>query len=239
MSDAQFRVFGLDRQLYGPVPTGTLQEWARDGRVLRDAWVHVETLDAWRRAETVTELDGLFPGESAKPVSGIDADPVSSTSGVPAKVLTRLKLFGDFTHEELEPFAREMLEQSFRPFSFVVQQGTMGDSMYFVIQGRVGISTKGQVADAFLVGLNIGDTFGEMSIFDPAPRSADVRAENEVIVLKLTADSVQRICRDSPAAGTKFVWNVARLLSARIRAMDRRAASAKDLDAAGRPLGRG
>ncbi len=231
MSNAQFRVFGLDRQVYGPVPVATIQEWARDGRIQRDTWLHVEALDSWRRAETVHELHEAFPAETGRGEGGPESVPASSRSGVPAKVLQRLKLFSDFSAEELEPFAREMVEQAFRPFSFVVQQGTQGDAMYFIIQGRVGVSAKGQVTDAFLVGLNIGDTFGEMSIFDPAPRSADVRAENDVVVLKLSAESVRRICAEAPTAGTKFVWNVSRLLSARIRAMDRRAASAKDMDA--------
>ncbi|MCC6233002.1 MAG: cyclic nucleotide-binding domain-containing protein [Verrucomicrobiales bacterium] len=122
----------------------------------------------------------------------------------------------------------------FRAFSHVVRQGSAGDAMFFVIQGRVGISTRGQVAEAFLTTLNVGDAFGEMALFDPAPRSADVRAETDVIVLRLTAEALQTVCREAPAAGNKFLWNAARLLSARIRSMDRRAATAKDMDAAGR-----
>ena len=234
MSDASFRLFGFDRQLYGPVGADTLREWAADGRIQRDSWVFVDALDSWRRAEQVHELDPSFPPEPHDPAKGLETAPASSTTGVPAKLLTRLKLFAGFGPDDLEPFAREMVEQVFRPFSFIVQQGTPGDSMYFIIQGRVGISAKGQLADAFLAGLNVGDTFGEMSIFDPGPRSADVRAETDVVALMLSADALRRICDQSPAAGNRFVWQVARLLSSRIRAMDRRAASAKDMDAVGR-----
>lgn len=237
MSDSAFRVFGLDRQVYGPVPVGTLVEWARDGRIQPATWIHQEGKDVWSRADDLPELDPVFPDPNAvpgTPKSGPEATPASAKSGVPAKVLTRLKVFADFPPEELEPFARQMEELSFRPFSFIVQQGTPGDAMYFVIQGRVGVSTRGQVTEAFLVALNIGDTFGEMSLFDPAPRSADVRAENDVVVLKLSVEALQRVCQEAPAAANRFLWSMARMLSARIRTMTRRAASAKDMDAAGK-----
>lgn len=237
MSDAAFRVFGLDRQVYGPVPAATLIDWAKDGRIQPGTWIHQEGRDVWCRADDLAELDAVFPDPNATPggaAAGKDSSPASTKSGVPPKVLTRLKVFADFPPEELEPFAREMVELSFRPFTYIVQQGTPGDAMYFVIQGKVGVSTKGQVTESFLVALNIGDTFGEMSLFDPAPRSADVRAENDVIVLKLSSEALQKVCREAPAAANRFLWSTSRMLSARIRTMDRRAASAKDLDAAGK-----
>lgn len=234
MPEPVFRVFGLDRQLYGPVPLSTLQDWARDGRVLADAWVHVEVegREAWRRANDVDEIEAIFETARLAKGGGESESPTAATAGVSQKALRQLKIFGDFTPEELEPFAQEMIEQAFRPFSYIVRQGSHGDAMYFVIQGRVGVSTKGQVAEAFLVSLNMGESFGEMSLFDPGPRSADVRAETEVLVLKLGLDSLRKICKEAPSAANRFLWNVSRMLASRVRAMDRRAASAKDLGAA-------
>lgn len=230
-AETEFRVLGLDRQAYGPVSAATLIEWSGAGRVQPTTWVYVEKADTWRRAEDLKILEPVFAPAAA---AGGESGPAVSRSGVPAKVLTRLKAFAELGPEELEPFAREMIEESYRPFSSIVQQGSHGDAMYFVIQGKVGVSTKGQVSESFLVALNIGETFGEMSLFDPGPRSADVRAENDVVVLKLTAEALQRVCRDAPAAANRFLWNVARLLSARVRSMDRRAATAKDLSSSGR-----
>jgi CRP-like cAMP-binding protein len=186
---------------------------------------------------TCQELESVFQPTAPMPDAPGNADgPAASKSGVATKVLTRLKVFSDMSAEDLAPFAQEMIEQSFRPLTYIVQQGSHGDAMSFVIQGKVGVSTRGQVTESFLVALNIGETFGEMSLFDPGPRSADVRAENDVVVLKLTSDALAKVCREAPAAGNKFLWNVARFLSARVRSMDKRTASAKDLDAAGKGI---
>lgn len=224
----------MDGKTYGPVPATSLLEWAGDGRVQRETWIHVEPGDLWRRAEELEELASVFAVQTcASSVPGHVVGPAASQAGVAPKHLTRLKVFSDFSPAELEPFAKQMVEQSFRPFSLIVTQGSHGDAMYFIIQGKVGISTKGQVAESFLVTLGIGDTFGEMSLFDPGPRSADVRAENDVVVLKLTADALAQLRTEAPVAAGKFLWNIARLLSARVRAMDKKAASAKDMDAAG------
>jgi CRP/FNR family cyclic AMP-dependent transcriptional regulator len=237
MGDADFRVFGLDRQVYGPVSATTLLEWARDGRVQRDTWVHWEADDQWRRAEKSPQLEPHFKAEVSS-AAGRDASagPAEAKSGVAPRVLNRLRAFTDMTPEELAPFAAEMVEESYRPFSFIVRQGDLGDAMYFVLQGKVGVSTEGQITESFLVALTIGDTFGEMSLFDPSPRSAHVRAENDVIVLKFTADALRRVCETAPGPATKFLRNMARLLSARVRTMDKRAATARDLDAASREI---
>ncbi len=237
MAEATFRVYGLDRVVYGPVSVATLIEWARDGRVQVGSWVYADAGDTWRRAEDLPELESVFKITAPMPdAPGNLSEPLESHAGVATRVLTRLKVFSDMSPEDLTPFAREVIEQSFRPFTYIVQQGSHGDAMFFVIQGKVGVSTRGQVTESFLVALNIGETFGEMSLFDPGPRSADVRAENDVIVLKLTADALEKICREAPAGANRFLWNIARLLSARVRAMDKRAASAKDLDAAGKAI---
>lgn len=223
--------------MYGPVSAATLVEWAKDGRVQAGTWIHADVGDSWKRADDVPELESVFKPAAAAPDAPGNMDgPAASKSGVAPKVLTRLKVFSEMSAEDLAPFAQEMMEQSFRPFTYIVQQGSHGDAMFFVIQGKVGVSTRGQVTESFLVALNIGETFGEMSLFDPGPRSADVRAENDVIVLKLTADALAKVCREAPAAGNKFLWNVARFLSARVRSMDRRTATAKDLDAAGKQI---
>jgi hypothetical protein len=44
------------------------------------------------------------------------------------------------------------------------------------------------------------------------------------------------VCETAPGPATKFLRNMARLLSARVRTMDKRAATARDLDAASREI---
>ncbi|MBX3747822.1 MAG: cyclic nucleotide-binding domain-containing protein [Verrucomicrobiae bacterium] len=229
MGAMEYRILGSDRLIYGPVPEATLLEWIGEGRVQRDTWVHSDPGDLWQRAGGVSALKAVFDGEEV-------AEPASAKAGVSARTLTRLRAFAELSPEDLEPFARATVEETYRPFTHIVRQGNHGDAMYFVIQGKVGVSTRGQVSESFLMALQVGDTFGEMSLFDPGPRSADVRAETDVVVLKLTAEGLRKVCEEAPAAANRFLWNMARVLAARMRMMDRRAAAAKDMDAVGREV---
>ena len=59
-SSSEFRVLGLDRQVYGPVSSETLVEWARAGRVQDSTWIYLEKPDTWRRAEDLKVLEPVF-----------------------------------------------------------------------------------------------------------------------------------------------------------------------------------
>jgi len=63
-----------------------------------------------------------------------------------------------------------------------------------------------------------GDFFGDIALFDHGPRSADVVANVDSTLLKITATAFDRLTREAPALATPFLQATARTLSARIRA---------------------
>jgi CRP-like cAMP-binding protein len=67
-----------------------------------------------------------------------------------------------------------------------------------------------------------GDIFGEMALFDQGPRSADVVANVDSALLKLTATAFQRLTREAPSLATPFLQATSRTLAARIRADNKR-----------------
>jgi len=69
-----------------------------------------------------------------------------------------------------------MQTASFHPGETILSEGEPGDSAYLIVKGSVEV-TVGEGASARVVGmLGAGDVFGEMSLIDPGPRSATVRA---------------------------------------------------------------
>ena len=68
---------------------------------------------------------------------------------------------------------------SFRAGDVILAEGTAGDTAYLIVSGSVEV-TVGKGARARQLGtLGAGDVFGEMSLIEPGPRSATVRAATD------------------------------------------------------------
>jgi CRP-like cAMP-binding protein len=104
----------------------------------------------------------------------------------------------------------------------VFQQGEPGDAMYLVMSGELRARTLINGKETILATFGPGEFFGDMALFDHGPRSADVVANTESILFKITADSFNRLTREAPALATPFLQATARTLSARIRADNKR-----------------
>ena len=66
----------------------------------------------------------------------------------------------------------------------VVKQGDTGDGMYFILQGELRARVMVGEKETILATFGPGDFFGDMSLFDRGPRSADVIANVDSVVLK-------------------------------------------------------
>src|SRR6185295_16550585 len=90
---------------------------------------------------------------------------------------------------------------------FVVVAGRL--EAYRVVGGRERRVTE----------FHCGALIGEMAFIDGRPRSAAVRALTDAEVLRIRAADVQVLCRSEPTLGLKLVWEIAKVLSARVRRM--------------------
>ena len=105
---------------------------------------------------------------------------------------------------------------------YIVEEGDEGQELYVVLEGKVLISKyiPGAGEEALAV-LERGDFFGEMSLIDGEPRSADARAhEGPVTLLALDQQTIQEMLALDPAASLEFVRLLCRLLSKRLREID-------------------
>ena len=76
--------------------------------------------------------------------------------------------------------------------------------------------------ESILATFGPGDFFGEMALFDQGPRSADIVANVDSTLLRLSAGSFERLTRQAPNLAAPFLQATARTLSARIRADNKR-----------------
>lgn len=67
-----------------------------------------------------------------------------------------------------------------------------------------------------------GDFFGEISLLDQGPRSADVVANEQSLLLKITAQAFERMKKEAPDVALPFLFNVSRSVVTRMRTLTKR-----------------
>ena len=86
------------------------------------------------------------------------------------------------------------------------------------LRARVVIGEQEMILSTF----GPGEFFGDMSLFDNGPRSADVVANVDCALLKISTAAFNRLTREAPALATPFLQATARTLAARIRSDNKR-----------------
>ncbi len=216
----EFFIWGVDLAAYGPVELSTLVEWIKDGRVLAETWIFTGSAGSWLRAAEIPELVKLkvFLGS----ISATEFATAVSSAGIKPGSLRRIKILAGLNDAQLAHLAQFMLLERVPQWAVVVKQGDPGDAMYLIIDGelRARITTNGK--ETILATFGPGDFFGDMALFDNGPRSADVVANKDSTVLKLSTIAFERLVREAPDLAAPFLQATAKTLAARIRADNKR-----------------
>ncbi|HYN20967.1 MAG TPA: cyclic nucleotide-binding domain-containing protein [Thermoanaerobaculia bacterium] len=136
----------------------------------------------------------------------------------------KIRLFREqgISRKELITLAAFSKEKRFAAGASLFQEGDEGSEMYVVLEGRVIISKfiPGAGEEALAI-LERGDFFGEMSLIDGEPRSADARAySGQLTVLALDQETVREVLAMDPHAALEFLQLLCRLIANRLREID-------------------
>ena len=219
-TETGFIVWGMDQTAYGPVELPTLVAWVKDERVTADTWVYAAKNSSWQKASEVPELQMFF--QSKKGGAAADVAALATPRGLDPRALRRIKILGGMTDEQLEHFAQFVEVEKVPQWSVIVKQGDPGDSMYFILEGELRARINVMGRETILATLGAGDFFGDISLFDQGPRSADVVANSDSVVVKVSAVGFDKLAKEAPEIATPFLRAVGRTLSARIRTDNKR-----------------
>ncbi len=218
-SGTGYRIWGVDNVVYGPVDMPMLVAWIKEERVTAKTWVYSEQADAWKQAGKMPDFQMFFrPGGRATTGVSDDTEVFARNPGT----LRRVKIFADFSDEQLQRFVQFMGVQRVKQWTEIVKQGQEGDAMYLVLQGELRVRIMINGKESILATLGAGEFFGEISLFDNGPRSADVVANQESLLLKISADSFNRLIQEGPDLAAPFLLAIGKTLTARIRADNKR-----------------
>ena len=100
------------------------------------------------------------------------------------EALRHVWLFSELTDDQLESISSFTFEKAFGPGELIVEEGQTGNGLYVIVSGNVEV-LKGDLAanPQVLAKRGAGDVFGEMALLGEWPRTASVRALDEVLCL--------------------------------------------------------
>jgi CRP-like cAMP-binding protein len=132
--------------------------------------------------------------------------------------LSRVPFFNGLTREALGLIARATAEEWHATGTKIFQFGDPGDKLFILLEGKVRISREvaGMGEEALAV-LGAGEVFGEMSLLDESPRSADARVHERCRLLVITKEAFDDLLFLHKDLAFEVLWNCVRILSTRLR----------------------
>jgi hypothetical protein len=211
-----FSTWGSDNISYGPVELPALVDWVRQGRVSRNTWVFREDKGEWTRAADMSELKLLFKDRTA------GAGQAAPAYGITPGSLRRIKVFADMDERQLASFLQYMEVIKLIPNAIVFHEGEHGDAMYLVLQGELRARAIIGGRESTLSLMGVGECFGELAVIDEGPRSADVVANVESVLLKISAGALKRLFQEAPALAAPFLLALNKTITSRVRSLTKR-----------------
>jgi CRP-like cAMP-binding protein len=120
-------------------------------------------------------------------------------AGARRAALEQTLLFGALDGAALDRLAAAASARTFPRGATVLEEGAPGGDIVVVGEGRLKVCTRSTEGDELIHRVVMtGDTFGEVSLFDPGPRSATVEALETSVVVVIPGDAVLAEVRTTP-----------------------------------------
>lgn len=147
------------------------------------------------------------------------------------EVLARSPLLANLPPESLARLAASARRRSYRRGEVIFHQGDPGDSLHFLIEGRVKVVLDAESGDEAVIAiLGPGDCFGELALIDGEPRSATVETLEPVQTISLSRADFMSFIRSNPQAAERMMVALAGM----VRRADESMADLVFLDLEGR-----
>jgi CRP-like cAMP-binding protein len=126
----------------------------------------------------------------------------------PTESLRRVPLFAGLDRKELDLLAKLAREQRYEPGATIVSSGASGHGLYIIKEGNVSVVRDGQK----VASMGPGQFFGEISVLDGGPRTADVKADTETTCLTLISWEIKPLLMDNAAISYKMLLEMVKRL---------------------------
>ena len=128
-------------------------------------------------------------------------------------VLRQAPLFSALDDEAATALRNSMAETRLRRGDVLFHEGDSGDKLYIVAEGKVKLGrTSSDGRENLLAILGPGQMFGELSLFDPGPRTATATAVAETQLVSMGHDQLKEFLSTRPGVASTLLAALARRL---------------------------
>jgi CRP/FNR family transcriptional regulator, cyclic AMP receptor protein len=129
------------------------------------------------------------------------------------EVLAQSGLFQGLSEDAAEPVASSLEIVTLPRGRVVFNEGESGDSLYVVLSGKIKLSRRAPDGrENVLAVMGPSDQFGELSVFDPGPRTATATAVTDVRLAKMPNNMLRPWITAHPEIGEQLLRVLARRL---------------------------
>ena len=126
-------------------------------------------------------------------------------------------LFRTLNKRELRYLSNVVYERIYQPNEVIFEEGDRGFGMYFIINGRIAITSKGPEGEALITLLGKGSFFGELSLIDPENiRTGTAISKDRSLLIGLFKPDLAEILERKPNMGVKILLQLSKVLGRRL-----------------------
>jgi cAMP-dependent protein kinase regulator len=122
--------------------------------------------------------------------------------------LSQVPMFSRCTPDQLDRLADLGTAVSAPSGREIVREGDRGEEFFVITSGTAEVRRGG----ADIAGLSSGDFFGELALFDDAPRNATVAATSDVSLVSLSRISFDKVIAEMPTIRDSVLHGMAHRL---------------------------
>ena len=128
-------------------------------------------------------------------------------------VLRQAPLFNALDEDEARALRRQMTEVKLSRGEHLFNEGDDGDCLYVVLDGKMKLTrAAADGRENLLSVLGPGEMFGELSLFDPRPRTSTASAVTDAILASLRHDALRPWLKERPEVSLHMLRALAQRL---------------------------
>ncbi|MCK6545655.1 serine/threonine-protein kinase [Myxococcota bacterium] len=189
-------------------------KFAQRGLLVQAAAIYTQVLEVTELSEAVKDeirrlrtLQGMADEEVLRQVFDPADDTadfseyegVLSTSHEPVDVYAESPILSSLSSEQLVGLVQALRPRHHAMGDTIIREGERGEAFFMIARGRVVVSTTNFASQKiYVTSLSDGDCFGEHGFFTGEPRTATVEALEDVLVLEVSKEVLNRMIQEYP-----------------------------------------